>query len=141
MSRSRFLLFLLLPVLLLTMAFRQVPLVDPAPIAVPAGLKDVQVGKAVKAALIGRLWKVTGEQPGGIDSTLIGNDYTAKIHISYDVHEIKIGYVDSTNLKYENKNGQRLIHTNYMGWMKYLSGDIGRNLELISASADSSTGT
>jgi hypothetical protein len=33
------------------------------------------------------------------------------------------------------KNGERLIHVNYMGWMRYLSGDIGRGLELISAGA------
>lgn len=136
MPRSRLLLLLLLPMLLLTMAFRQVPLADPAPISVPAGLTDVQVGKAVKAALIGRGWAVTAEQAGGIDSTLTGNDYTAKIHIAYDTHAVKIAYAGSTNLKYEVKrDGTRLIHTNYMGWMKYLSGDIGRNLELISASA------
>ena len=129
---------LLLPLLLLTMAFRQVPLADPPPIDVPAGLTAVQVGKAVKGGLIGRGWTVTAEQADGIDSTLTGNDYTARIHVAFDTRQIKISYVGSTNLNYEvKKNGQRMIHTNYMGWMRYLSDDIGRNLQLISAGAGS----
>jgi len=138
MSRSMMSLLLLLPLLLLTMAFRQVPLADPPPIDVPAGLTAVQVGKAVKGGLIGRGWTVTAEQADGIDSTLTGNDYTARIHVAFDTRQIKISYVGSTNLKYEvKKNGQRMIHTNYMGWMRYLSDDIGRNLQLISAGAGS----
>lgn len=136
MRRPKLLVLLLLPLLLMTMAFRQVPLADPAPISVPPGLTDVQVSKAVKAALIGRGWIVSGEQPGNVDATLNGNDYVARIKVSYDTRQVQIAYVGSTNLKYEVKrDGTRLIHTNYMGWMKYLSGDIGRDLELISASA------
>jgi hypothetical protein len=135
MTRSRWLLLLLLlPLLLLTMAFRQAPLVDPAPINVPAAMSSVQVNKAVKGALLGRGWVVSNEQADGVDGTLNGNDYVAKIHVAFDTRQIRVTYVDSTNLKYEvKKNGERLIHTNYMGWMKYLTGDIGRNLQLISA--------
>jgi hypothetical protein len=136
MFRSRFLLVLLLPLLLLTMAFRQSPLVDPAPIAVPAGLAEVQVGKAVKAALIGRGWTVAGEQPGSVNASLSRDEWVAKIRVDYSTQKVQIRYVDSTNLKYEVKrDGTRLIHSNYMGWMQFLSGDIGRNLELISATA------
>ncbi|EIM00797.1 hypothetical protein LRK24_02375 [Rhodanobacter denitrificans] len=138
MSRSRLLLLLLLPMLLLTMAFRQTPLVDPPPIDVPAGLTAVQVSKAVKGALIGRTWVVTAEHADGIDAALNGNDYQAKIHVAFDTHQVRIRYVDSTNLKYKvKKDGTRLIHTNYMNWMRYLSGDIGRDLQLISAGAGS----
>ncbi len=134
MKRSRLLLLLLLPLLLLTMAFRQGPLVDPAPIDVPAGMTAVQVSKAVKAALLGRGWVVGNAQEDGVDGTLNGNDYVAKIHVAFDTSKVRISYVDSTNLKYEaRKNGERLIHSNYAGWMKFLSGDIARNLELISA--------
>jgi hypothetical protein len=58
----------------------------------------------------------------------------ARIHVAFDTRQVRITYVDSTHLKYEVKsNGERLIHSNYMGWMKFLSGDIARNLELISA--------
>jgi hypothetical protein len=134
MPRSRLLLVLLLPLLLLTMAFRQTPLVDPPPINVPAGMTSVQVGKAVKGALIGRGWAPSNEHADGVDATLTGNDYTAKIHVAFDTKQVKITYVDSTHLKYEvKKDGTRMIHVNYMGWMRYLSQDIGRNLQLISA--------
>lgn len=134
MFRTRCLLVLLLPLLLLTMAFRQSPLVDPAPIAVPAGLTDVQVGKAVKAALLGRGWTVAGEHPGSVDGSLSRDNWIAKIRVDYSVQQVHIRYVDSTNLKYEIKrDGTRLIHSNYMNWMKFLHDDIGRDLELLSA--------
>lgn len=132
--RSRLLLLLLLPLLLLTMGFRQSPLVDPAPIDVPSGMTAVQVSKAVKAGLLGRGWVVSNDQEDGVDGTLNGNDYVAKIHVAFDTKQVKISYVDSTHLKYEvKKNGERLIHSNYMGWMKYLSDDIARDMQLISA--------
>ncbi|MEI7035396.1 hypothetical protein [Fulvimonas yonginensis] len=54
--------------------------------------------------------------------------------VDYGTAKVQIRYVDSKNLKYAVKrDSTRLIHSNYMGWMKFLSGDIGRNLELISA--------
>ena len=141
MPRSR-LILLLLPMLLLLMASRQAPLVDPPPIDAPAGLTAVQVGKAVKAALIGRAWLVTAEHADGIDATLNGNDYQARIHVAFDAHQVRISYVDSTNLKYKvRRDGTRLIHRNYMGWMRYLSGDIGRYLQLISAGDESLPGS
>jgi len=134
MSRSRFLLVLLLPLLLLTMAFRQSPLVDPAPVAVPAGLTDVQVGKAVKAALLGRGWTVTDEQAASVSAQLSREDWVARIRVDFDARQVQIRYVDSKNLKYEVKrDGTRLIHSNYMNWMKFLHDDIGRDLELLSA--------
>jgi hypothetical protein len=137
MSRYRPLLLLLLPLLLLTMGFRQSPLVDPAPISVPAGLTAVQVAKGVRAALIGRGWTVTGQQDGSVSASLSRNEWVAKIRVDYTAAQAQIRYVDSTNLKYKVKrDGTRLIHSNYMGWMQYLSGDIGRNLELISATAN-----
>jgi hypothetical protein len=136
MPRSRLLLLLLLPMLLLTMAFRQSPLVDPAPISVPAGLTAMQVGKAVKAALIGRTWVVTAENADGVDASLNGKDYQAKIHVAFDTHQVKITYAGSTHLKYEvKKDGTRLIHTNYLNWMNFLRGDIGRDLQLLSAAS------
>lgn len=132
--RSRWLLLVLLPLLLLTMGFRQSPLVDPAPIDVPSGMTAVQVSKAVKAGLLGRGWVVSNDQADGVDGTLNGKNYVAKIHVAFDTKQVKITYVDSTHLKYEvKKNGERLIHSNYMGWMKYLSDDIARDMQLISA--------
>ena len=115
MFRSRFLPVLLLPLLLLTMAFRQSPLVDPAPIAVPAGMTDVQVGKAVKGALLGRGWTVTDQQAGSISAQLSRDEWVAKIRVDFDTRQVQILYVDSKNLNHEVKrDGSRLIHSNYM---------------------------
>ncbi|MEY2117008.1 MULTISPECIES: hypothetical protein [Rhodanobacter] len=101
------------------MAFRQTLLVDPRPISMPAGLTAVQVSKAVNGALVGRTWVVTAEHADGIDAALNGNDYQAKSHVAFDTHQVKISYVDSTNLKYKvKKDGTRLIHTGYMNWMR-----------------------
>lgn len=132
MSRSRLLFVLLLPLLLLTMAFRQTPLVDPPPVNIPAGMTTVQVSKAVKGALMGRGWVPGNEQVNGVDATLNGKDYTARIHVALDTKQVKLSYVDSTPLKYQvKKDGTRLIHANYMNWMRFLTQDIARNLELL----------
>jgi hypothetical protein len=113
------------------MGARQVPLADPAPLAVPAGLKIEQVGKAIKAALVGRTWQVTADEPGHIVSTINVREHMAKIDIVYDLQSIKITYVDSGELMYAEKKGQRMIHRNYLNWIQNLVNDMNRNLMLV----------
>ena len=110
---------------------RQVPLTDPEPIAVPAGLKIEQVAKAIKAALVGRTWAVTQEDAGHIVSTLNLREHMAKIDIAYDLQTIKIKYLDSGELLYAEKQGQRMIHHNYLAWIQNIVNDINRNLTLV----------
>ena len=131
MLRSRLVVLLLLPVLLMLMAARQAPLVDPDPIAIPAKITDAQVAKSVRGALINRKWTVTDEKPGEIKSTLSLRDHKVRIDITWDKQKIKIAYVDSENLKYEVENGKRLIHKNYLGWINNLVTDISANLNLL----------
>lgn len=113
------------------MGARQVPLTDPQPLAVPAGLKVEQVSKAVRGALAGRGWTVTSEEPGHIVSTLNVREHMAKIDIVYDVQTIKISYLDSGELMYAQKEGQRVIHRNYLSWIQNLVNDMNRNLVLV----------
>ena len=122
---------LLISALVFLMGARQVPLTDPEPIAVPAGLKIEQVAKAIKAALVGRTWAVTQEDPGHIVSTLSLRQHMAKIDIVYDLHTIQIKYLDSGELLYAEKNGQRMIHHNYLNWVQNIVTDTNRNLTLI----------
>ena len=132
--QSRRMLMALLPLLFLLMAFRQSPLIDPAPLPVPPQTTVEQVAKAIKAALLHREWTITSEQPGEIGSTLHLRDHIARITITYDTREIRIRYVDSSNLKYEVKrNGTRLIHSNYAGWIQNLVADVRQNLLLFGA--------
>jgi hypothetical protein len=130
MSRSRISVLLLPPLLLLLTAFRQVPLVNPDPIAVPANDTPEQVAKSIKAALLHRQWIVTADQPGEIDGTLQQNEYSVRVTANYDAQKVRIRYVDSTNLKYEKKNGVEYIHKNYPEWIRDLVADIQSNLVL-----------
>ncbi|MGO1069939.1 hypothetical protein [Lysobacter sp. CA199] len=82
---------------------RSAPLVDPDPVAIPAGVDSAKVAKDIKRALMGRGWSVTAEQPGQIDSTLNLRTHVARIRVSYD---------------------------NYLGWIGYLTADLSTNLQL-----------
>ena len=121
---------LLLPLLALLMGARQVPLVDPEPFAVPAGLTEARVAKAIKAALVGRTWMVTEDQPGKIVATLNLRSHMAKIEIPYDTSKVAIRYLDSSELMYGEKKGVKVIHRNYLSWIQNLVTDINRNLLL-----------
>ena len=80
---------------------RSAPLVDPDPIAIPAGLTQEQVVKDIKRALIGRGWSITTEQPGKIDSTLHLRTHTARIQVTYNESQVRLAYVSSEELDYK----------------------------------------
>ena len=124
-------LVLLLPLLLLTMAFRQVPLNDPLPIQVPAGVTYEQVQNAVMEALSGRGWTIANHKTGEIDATYARRDFSVTIAVHYDVHQVQINYLNSSNLKYEVKDGQRYIHTNYPSWIQNLTTDINNRFAMM----------
>jgi hypothetical protein len=106
---------------------RSAALVDPDPVAIPAGLSQEQVVKDIKRALIGRGWSVTTEQPGEIQSTLNLRDHVARIKVSYDAQQVRLAYMDSSNLDYKLKRGKPVIHGNYLGWIGFLVNDLNTN--------------
>ncbi|MGH8080650.1 MAG: hypothetical protein ACREP7_08750 [Lysobacter sp.] len=106
------------------------PLVDPDPVAIPAGVESAKVVKDIKRALMGRGWSVTAEQPGQIDSTLNLRAHVARIRVTYDAKQVRFAYVDSSNLEYKLKGGKPYIHKNYLGWIGYLTSDLSTNLQL-----------
>lgn len=122
---------LLLPVLILLLAARQVPLADPEPLAIPAGLAAAQVAKSIKVALLGRGWVVSEEQPGRITSTLNLRTHMAKIEVSYDSTQVRFRYLDSSDLLYAERKGERLIHRNYLSWVQNVVKDTARNMQLV----------
>jgi hypothetical protein len=122
---------LLASTMVFLMGARQVPLTDPDPLTVPAGLKLEQVAKGIKASLVGRAWAITSEEPGHIVSTLKVREHMAKIDITYDLQTIKIRYLDSGELMYAEKKGQRVIHRNYLNWIQNLVNDMNRNLTML----------
>jgi hypothetical protein len=131
MRRSKFwsVLFFL-PVFALLMGARVEPLVEPDPIAIPQGVAADAVRKAVRAGLLGRGWLVNEEKDGRIVSTLNLRKHTAKVEVTWDNSQIRIKHLESTNLKEDTKNGQRVIHRNYIQWLNNLVLDISRNVQM-----------
>ncbi|HET9190316.1 MAG TPA: hypothetical protein VFN69_07050 [Rudaea sp.] len=119
---------LLAPALLLLMAFRQVPLVDPPPIPVPANVDTAKVEQIIGNALTSRNWRIVKHVPGEIDAVYDPRAFSVTIAVHYDAQKIQINYVTSSNLRYEVKNGVRYIHTNYASWIKNLVTDISNGL-------------
>lgn len=109
---------------------RRASLVDPEPVAIPAGLTAEQVAADIKRALVGRGWEVVSEQPGQIESTLHLREHVATISVGYDDKQVRFAYVDSSNLDYRVKRGEPQIHSNYLGWIGYLVDDLATNLQV-----------
>jgi hypothetical protein len=128
---------LLAPMLVLLMAMTK-PLVDPEPIAVPAGLSDKAVAKAVLVGVSQRGWAVTKQEPGYMEATLHLRTHMARIGITYDTRQVKIRYLESENLDYKMKNGVPQIHRNYLSWISNVVLDI--NVQLQAAAADLASG-
>jgi len=119
---------LLMPALLLLMAFRQVPLTDPAPIPVPANVSTAKVEQVIGSALTARNWRIVKHVPGEIDAIYDPRAFSVTIAVHYDAQKIQINYVTSSDLRYEVKNGVRYIHKNYESWIKNMVTDIQNGL-------------
>ena len=109
-------------------AARLVEVVDPDPIAVPAGMEQAKVVKAIKQGVAARNWQVTKEEPGYIEATLNHRKHMLKYGISYGRKEIKFKYLDSAELNYKEKDGQGYIHGNANKWAVNLRSDISKQL-------------
>ena len=133
MIANRFRALLILPVALLLMA--ATPLVDPAPVPVPAGLDDKAIAKSIRLGGAQRGWLVTRQEPGVMDLTLNIRTHMAKVGVKYDTKSIQFTYLDSTNLDYEEKKGNRYIHRNYPKWVNNLVNDISVQLALAQSQA------
>jgi hypothetical protein len=131
MLRNRFVLILLLPILLLLAGWREAPLVNPDPIAIPPKTSSAEVAKIVKKALVGRKWVVSEDKPGAIKATLLVREHKARIAIDWNAKDIRISYIDSENLNYTEKKGEKLIHQNYNSWINNLVVDISGELTLL----------
>lgn len=107
---------------------------SPPPIEVPKGAMANDVSKAIQAALTGRGWSVDKEnvsEIGGaseIVSTLYVRVHTVTIRFEFDDERIQIHYVASTNMRYEENNGEKHIHPKYTQWLKNLELDLKSEL-------------
>ena len=107
---------------------RSAVLVEPEPVAVPPGLTTAQVTREIKRSLLDRGWELSAERRGEIEATLHVRAHRARIAIRHDRKTITIRYLDSTELNYAVKDGRRLIHPKYNGWVAYLIKSLRANL-------------
>ena len=82
-------------------------------------------------ALTGRGWAIANHKPGEIDATYARRDFSVTITVLYDNRQIQIDFLDSSNLKYEVKDGVRYIHTNYPSWIQNLTTDINNRFMMM----------
>ena len=136
MARTRLTYLLLIPIAFMLMGARSAPLVDPDPIAVPAGLSAKDVSKAIRAGVARRGWVVSKDEGGKIDAVLNIRTHTARIAIAYDPKTVKISYVSSTDLNYTEKDGARYIHRNYAKWIQNVVTDISQELQATAISKE-----
>ena len=98
---------------------RSVPVALAAPPANTAAMEH-----AIETALSRRHWTVREKAPGKYTAHLDERSRGATVAIVYDATNVRIDYVDSTDLAYENGPDGELIHRSYNNWVKNLSNDI-----------------
>jgi hypothetical protein len=99
-------------------------LLDPPPLAIPAGVTAVDVEKSILTSGIKRNWTVVDKKPGAIVLQYAAREFWVKVTVKYDAHAVSIGYLDSSNLEYSNSGGAAMIHPNYNRWVNNLAHDI-----------------
>lgn len=122
MVRTRLASLLLIPLAILLMG--AAVLVDPAPVAVPAKLSMKDVSKAIRTGIVSRGWVISKDEGGKIDAVLNVRTHEVKVAIGYDTSQVKISYVSSQNLDYDEKGGTRHIHKKYNQWVQNMANDI-----------------
>jgi len=132
MAATKIRAMLLAPLCVLLMAAGPL-LLDPPPIAVPAGLTEKAVSQAIRLGVSSRGWIITGQDPGYLEATLHLRSHMAKIGISYDTQAIRIKYLESSNLDYEVRADGQHIHRNYLKWIDNVVHDISVQLSLAEA--------
>jgi hypothetical protein len=132
--KSRLLALVILP-FIWVVASAGVPLTDPPPVSVPAGIKPEQVVRAIKAAFAEKGWIISKEEPGRLEATLNIRSHVARVSAQYDARSVQLSYIDSVNLDYEEKNGKREIHRNYPKWVNNVIVGIQRNLLMMPPSS------
>jgi hypothetical protein len=126
MTRTRFAPLLLIPLAFLLMG--AAVLVDPEPIPVPAKLAAKDVSKAIRSGIVARGWVIAKDEKGQIDAVLNVRKHEVRVAIQYDTQQVKINYVSSQNLDYEEKGGTRRIHKKYNQWAQNMATDIRTSL-------------
>jgi hypothetical protein len=109
---------------------RTAPLVDPAPLNIPAGFDQAAVVAAIKKALTKRHWEISAERPGYLEAILRPDDHMAHVRITWNEREVHFAYINSENLNYAVDDGRVVIHPEYLVWVNYVVFDVKNRFAL-----------
>jgi hypothetical protein len=107
---------------------RQQLLLEPPPAQVPAGVPLSSVEKVVLACADQYQWLVESRKAGSVTMSYGARGVSATVKVSYDEKQVRISYVDSRGLSYEQEDGKAYIHYNYNRWVNALAHSIQAQL-------------
>jgi len=122
--KSLFIVFIAL--LSLTATAREaVPIVNYDDIAVATNSGKApsaeQVKQAIIAAASNKSWSIAHQADGKLLATLIvRNKHTIVVEIAYAADTYSLRYKDSINMKFDQRDGQPVIHPYYNRWVQEL---------------------
>jgi len=104
--------------------YRETPLVRSVPVALmrPVDLKTVEM--AIESSLAKRHWTVKEHAGQKYLAQLSERSHSVTVAVLYDASSARIDYVESTNLRYENRPEGEVIHRKYQTWVKNLGEEI-----------------
>lgn len=103
------------------------PLLQPSPQVLGSANGSDTVREAIVTGATRGGWQVIGDEPGRLTLRLdVRGKHSAIVAAEYDESGYRLGYVSSSNLLYEERNGKQLIHRNYNRWISNLIMSINR---------------
>ena len=77
-----------------------------------------QLRQAIVAAASGKGWSIARQADGKLLATLVvRNKHTIVVEIACTADKYSLRYKDSINMKFEERDGQQLIHPFYNKWV------------------------
>ena len=85
-----------------------------------------EMGDLIESIASARGWAVNRLEPGVIEATLVrkGGKHRMDVEITYGTSSFSINYVNSDNMNYSERDGERRIHPLYNKWVGFLRRDI-----------------
>ena len=104
--------------------FRETPLVRSVPVALMRPVDTKTVELAIESSFAKRHWVIKEHVGQKYVAQLSERSHSVTIAVLYDGASARIDYVDSTNLRYENRPEGEVIHKKYQTWVKNLGEEI-----------------
>ena len=107
----------------------QSPMLENLPPTSGQALTSQKVHDVIIQAGTAHGWHVVDDKPGRLRlHNLVQGKHDVVIDVIYDTSSVRIEYVSSANLNYEEVNGVRYIHPKYIEWNDRLLKDIAKGV-------------